>query len=222
MIEVKVVGVAIDTSNQHVVLLGKKDTPDEGPLMPIWIGAGEASSILIGSGQMNSPRPLTHDLLQSILDSLEAEITSIEITNIDNGTYLAVIYIESSEREHIVDARPSDAIALAVRANAPIYIGESLFEESSITELFDAESDAEQQNKTQSPHPSGISSAADLKDYQVFKKFLEDLKPEDFITDSSGDEPASSAEDPTTDAKEQNSVHEDPDASHEDPTSSNE
>lgn len=183
MIEVKVVGVALDTSNQHVVLLGKADSMSEdGPLMPIWVGAGEASSILIGAGQMNTPRPLTHDLMHYMLESLDTQVKNVEITNLDGGTFLAVIYLQSDKREHIIDARPSDAIALAVRSNAPILINEELFDTSSISELFDIESEGDTDIDLEAEVPySEISDIdPDFKDFQGFKEFLDSVSPEDF------------------------------------------
>ncbi|HUH53514.1 MAG TPA: bifunctional nuclease domain-containing protein [Microbacteriaceae bacterium] len=183
VIEVKVVGVALDTSNQHVVLLGKADSMSEdGPLMPIWVGAGEASSILIGAGQMNTPRPLTHDLMHYMLESLDTQVKNVEITNLDGGTFLAVIYLQSDKREHIIDARPSDAIALAVRSNAPILINEELFDSSSISELFDieSESDAGDDLESEVAHSDVPEIDPDFKDFQGFKEFLDSVSPEDF------------------------------------------
>lgn len=169
MREVRVVGVALDTTDQHVILLGPTDGEGEhGPLLPIWVGAGEASSILIGSGGFMAPRPLTHDLIQSMLETLDVSVLRVEITSIDNGTFLAVIHLESTEREHIVDSRPSDAIAIAVRTGSPIFVSEELFDAAAMTDLFDnAVTDAQK-------------IEAELKDFQNFKEFLDTVNPEDF------------------------------------------
>lgn len=166
MLEVRVIGVALDTSEQHVILLAPVENGDsDGPMMPIWVGAGEATSILLGTGQLPMPRPMTHDLIHSILESLEAEVTSIEITSLEEGTFLAVINLRSKEREHIVDARPSDAIALAMRQGAPIFVSEEVFKEASIEELFEERS---------------ADQATDLRDFKQFQEFLDQVNPEDF------------------------------------------
>jgi len=101
--------------------------------VPIFIAPLEAQSILIGLGNVKMPRPLTHDLFITVLESLESAINRIEITALKEGTYYAKLVLESSGSEVAVDARPSDCLALAVRVKCPIYIDETVVEEAGIS-----------------------------------------------------------------------------------------
>jgi uncharacterized protein len=97
--------------------------------VPVFVGALEAQSILIGLGKVDMPRPLTHDLMLSMLSSLAAVLLRIEIYDLKEGTFFARLIVESPKGELIFDARPSDAMALAVRCNAGVYIAESIIED---------------------------------------------------------------------------------------------
>ncbi len=97
--------------------------------VPVFVGALEAQSILIGLGKVDMPRPLTHDLMLSVLSSLGAALLRIEIYDLKEGTFFARLIVESAQGELIFDARPSDAMALAVRCNAGVYIAESIIED---------------------------------------------------------------------------------------------
>lgn len=101
--------------------------------VPIFIAPLEAQSILIGMGSVKMPRPLTHDLLITILENLEASINRVEITALKEGTYFAKLVLEASGSEIAVDARPSDCLALAVRIKCPIYIDEAVVDEAGIS-----------------------------------------------------------------------------------------
>ncbi|MCX7038806.1 MAG: bifunctional nuclease family protein [Spirochaetes bacterium] len=101
--------------------------------VPIFIAPLEAQSILIGLGSVKMPRPLTHDLLITVLENLEATVNRVEITALREGTYYAKLILESSGSEITIDARPSDCLALAVRMKCPIYIDEAVVDEAGIS-----------------------------------------------------------------------------------------
>ncbi len=129
MIEMKIFGLALDEQSQ-VPLLILKDTEEEH-VLPIWIGAMEAMSISITLNKVTISRPLTHDLLLNTLVALGATIHQIEITELKEGTYYAKIHLKHNEKDYQIDSRPSDAIALAVRAEAPIFANKELLEQVS-------------------------------------------------------------------------------------------
>jgi bifunctional DNase/RNase len=101
--------------------------------VPIFIAPLEAQSILIGLGSVKMPRPLTHDLFITVLESLESSINRVEITSLKEGTYFAKLILESGGSEVAIDARPSDCLALAVRVKCPIYIDEAVVDEAGIS-----------------------------------------------------------------------------------------
>ena len=126
LVEVFVRAIAIDQERRHpVVLLAAEDEDD---LMPIWIGTAEATAIFAALSGTTFERPMTHDLLRIVIDVLGASVERIEITGIQADTYFARIVLKLGEDIFFVDARPSDSIALALRAKAPILIERELFE----------------------------------------------------------------------------------------------
>ncbi len=106
---------------------------DSDVAVPIFIGLDVAQSILIGLGNVSMPRPLTHDLLISVLENLEAQISRIEITELKDGTFYARLVVEQVAGEVSIDARPSDCVAIAVRVKCPIFIDERIVEEAGIS-----------------------------------------------------------------------------------------
>ncbi len=118
------------TDQGNVVLVRPKGSD---LAVPIFIGQLETQSILIGMGGVEVPRPLTHDLLLNLLSSLQAEVTRIEIHDLREGTFYARILLSAENRDLVVDARPSDAIGIAVRALCPVFIAESVIEEAGIS-----------------------------------------------------------------------------------------
>lgn len=118
------------TDQGNVVLVRPRDSD---LAVPIFIGQLETQSILIGMGGIEVPRPLTHDLLLSLLSTLNAEVTKIEIHDLREGTFYARMLLRVEGREIVVDARPSDAIGVAVRAHCPVFIAESVVEEAGIS-----------------------------------------------------------------------------------------
>lgn len=137
MIEVRVQSLAFDkTSNTPVVIL--KD-PESERVLPIWIGPGEASAIAMHMGGVAFQRPLTHDLLVSVLGGLGGTLQRVLITRVQNSTYFAELIIDRDGEIISVDARPSDSIAIAIRAQARIFAEEALLE--AVTSAMAADED---------------------------------------------------------------------------------
>ena len=163
MIEVYISGLAYDTlSNAPVVLLKERDGER---ILPIWIGPNEAGAIALELSGMKYRRPLTHDLMKSVINGLNAVLQKVVVSSLKDSTFYAKFYILASENEIIeIDARPSDSIAMAMKMHAPIYISEEL--EDSLIELTLTSDDYGEE--------SGTISPMDLK------KRLRNIKPEDF------------------------------------------
>jgi bifunctional DNase/RNase len=133
LIQMKVEGLLFDPrSNMYIMLL--KEINGNGTL-PIWIGKPEADSIALALGKVETPRPLTHDLIKNIADSLKIRITKIIVTDIQDNTYYSLVCLNDGKKETFVDSRPSDAVAVALRVNAPIFIEDSIMERKSADEL---------------------------------------------------------------------------------------
>ena len=125
LVEVSVRGIALDQEHRHPVVLLKAEDEDE--ILPIWIGAAEAAAIFTVVAGKSFERPMTHDLLKIVVDVLGATVERIEITGLQAETYFARIVLKRADDTFYVDARPSDSIALALRAEAPLLIDRDLF-----------------------------------------------------------------------------------------------
>lgn len=168
MSEVKVIGVAIDSSGQRVILLKPVDaTLGEGKILPIWVGEQEATSILVAIEGVATPRPLAHELMRALVDTLGGRVDRVEITSIAEGTFYAVVYVEAADGEHVIDSRPSDAIALACRAGATIHLADAVLEEAGIEDTITAPPDA-------------ADEASEEERLEEFRSFLDTVNPEDF------------------------------------------
>lgn len=133
LIQMKVEGLLFDPrSSMYILLL--KEIDGDGTL-PIWIGKPEADSIALALGGVMTPRPLTHDLIKNLLGSIKIRIARVVVTEILDNTYYALIYLSDGKREIPVDSRPSDAVAVALRVNAPIFVEEGIMERKSTDEL---------------------------------------------------------------------------------------
>ncbi len=126
LLEVVVSGIALDKEREHPVVL-IKEAGGSGELLPIWIGPAEATAIYAALAGQTFERPMTHDLMMLIVDELGAEVSSIEITGIYEDTYFARIVLKRGQETFYIDARPSDSLALALRAGAAIRIDAELF-----------------------------------------------------------------------------------------------
>ena len=157
MLEMKVKGLALDPStNMPIVIL--KDLEEERAL-PIWVGIFEANAIALEMESVPTPRPMTHDLIKNILEETEATVLRIVVNDLKDNTFYAEIYLSLNGNEVAIDSRPSDAIALALRVDAPIYVAKKVLEEARSIDLTDPE-------------------LAD--DKAKWKEWLEDHRPEDF------------------------------------------
>jgi len=135
MIKMKVEGLLFDPrSNMYILLLKEIDGK---ATLPIWIGKPEADSIALALGKVETPRPLTHDLIKNITESLKIRITKITVTEILDNTYYALVCLNDGKKETLIDSRPSDAIAVALRVNAPIFVEERVIGQKSTDELED-------------------------------------------------------------------------------------
>ena len=133
LIQMKVEGMLFDPrSNMYILLL--KEIDGNGTL-PIWIGKPEADSIALALGKVETPRPLTHELIRNIADGLKIKIAKIIVTEILDNTYYALLCLSDGKKETLVDSRPSDAVAVALRVSAPIFVEESVLEQKSSDEL---------------------------------------------------------------------------------------
>ncbi len=155
MIELNLVGVRVELpTNQPIVLLKEREGER---YLPIWIGAMEATAIAFALQGIVTARPMTHDLLKNVLEELAVNVEAIEITELKEGTFYAVIRMQQNGSRFEVSSRPSDAIALAVRANVPIFAHEEVLSEASILIRDDEEQEVEK-----------------------FREFLDQVNPEDF------------------------------------------
>jgi len=129
----KIEGLLFDPRSNMYILLLKEINGNE--TLPIWIGRTEADSIALAIGKIATPRPLTHDLIKNVLNGLKTKVTKIVVTEIVDNTYYAVVYVEKGGTEVPVDSRPSDAIAVAVRMNCPIFVEKNVIESKNSDEL---------------------------------------------------------------------------------------
>jgi bifunctional DNase/RNase len=161
MVEMVIYGVSFDLVGKQPIVLLK--TADGNRFLPIWIGHPEAAAILMKLQNASTPRPMTHDLVTEILGQLNAEVVRITVTELRENTFFAQITVQQDGSEVEVDSRPSDAIALAIRSDAPIYAAESVIEESAI------EFEGEEVNEEEM--------------VDEFKKFLENVSPDQFAVE---------------------------------------
>ena len=154
-IPVEIKGLMMDpTSNVPIVILRNDEL---GKMLPIWIGIFEANAIALQLEGVEAPRPMTHDLMKGFLDTLESRILRVIISDLNENTFYAEIHLEvPSGEELIVDSRPSDAIALALRAKAPVFVNEVVFEKAT--------------------HDTSESTS---EDEERLKKWLEEVDPDD-------------------------------------------
>lgn len=139
MIEMKVSGMMLDPLTNSPIVILKNDDGDR--ILPIWVGPFEAQAIAMKHENVSSPRPMTHDLMLSLLQTTAARVEKVVITDLRENTFYATIHVWVDEQHHAVDSRPSDGIALALRVEAPIYVEPLVLEKSQVS--IDDESPAE-------------------------------------------------------------------------------
>ena len=157
MIEMKVMGIALDTrTGSPIVVL---HDIDNRRALPIWIGSAEASSIIRKIENLSVTRPMTHDLILNIVDKTGYKVSKVEINDVEKETYYATIYLDDNAGNILeIDSRPSDAIAVAIRIDAPIYVTANVLSNGSVS----------------------TDSAKDEEEAQEFKDFVQSIKPSDF------------------------------------------
>ncbi|MEZ5331307.1 MAG: bifunctional nuclease family protein [Thermoanaerobaculia bacterium] len=144
-VRMEVRGLMLDPgSNMPIVVL--RD-PERELFLPIWIGVFEANAIAMRMEGVEPPRPMTHDLLDAAIRSLGAEVEKVLISDLRENTFYAVLHLRMGEREVALDARPSDALALALRTEAPIFVLESVLEAADAVELLRKDEDADRLRK---------------------------------------------------------------------------
>jgi bifunctional DNase/RNase len=149
----KITGLMIDpVSNMPIIVL---KSPDGESVLPIWVGIFEANAIAMQLENVVSPRPMTHDLLKNMIEGLEATLAKVVITELKENTFFALIHLERGQQQLEIDARPSDAMALALRAGAPILVEQGVLERST----------------------SGDDTAAD--ESERLRRWLETVEPEE-------------------------------------------
>jgi len=154
-VQMKIKGLMVDpVTNMPIVIL--KDESDDR-VLPIWVGIFEANAIALKVEEIDTPRPMTHDLLRSMIGTFGGAVEKIVVNDLRDNTYFALIHLRVEGQEHLVDSRPSDALALALRVGAPIFVEESVLDRA----------------KT-------IEGDRDLSDSERLKKWFENLDPDDF------------------------------------------
>lgn len=160
LIETLVVGPS--NSASVIILRAFGESKTDGRVLPIWIGPHEAASIGFALEGFKPPRPLTHDLLENVVRELGAKIDHVSINRVEGSTFFATLYLTQHGRMIKVDARPSDSIALAIRAKAPVFVEENVMDTASF------------------PYILGKSKRDDQKEIEEFHEFVKTLEPADF------------------------------------------
>jgi bifunctional DNase/RNase len=160
LVEMKVRGLALDpVSNMPIIIL--RDDEDKRSL-PIWVGIFEANAIALELEKIATPRPMTHDLIKNVLETLDVAVTRVVVTDLRENTFYAVLHLKLGTNEFTVDSRPSDAIALALRVGATIFVDEDVFPKAGKMEVS----------------KEGEPMKAD--DPEQLREWLQNIKPEDF------------------------------------------
>ena len=174
---VDVVGVRVEMpTNQPIVLLREREGER---YLPIWIGAVEATAIAYAQQGVEPARPLTHDLLADVVRGLGHQLVEVRITDLADGVFFAELVFDSGQS---ISARPSDAIALALRVDAPVVASPEVLDEAGIALPDDDETDLEVSEK------GGSSAPASEGEVERFREFLEGISPEDFGTPGAGEQ----------------------------------
>ncbi|MBI3129190.1 MAG: bifunctional nuclease family protein [Candidatus Tectomicrobia bacterium] len=177
MIEMKVKGLTLDPlTNVPIVIL--RETEGERAL-PIWVGIFEAHAIAREIENFQTPRPMTHDLIRNLISGIKGKVSRIVVNDLKDNTFYAEIYLTLNGSEIVIDSRPSDAIAIALRTKAPIFVVEKVLEEAKSIEFNEAEA-----KEAEGGGKEGEKEGAEEKmqeNPEDVKRWLENLKPEDFM-----------------------------------------
>jgi hypothetical protein len=160
-IEMTIKGLMVDpATNAPIVILRDKEGQR---VLPIWVGLFEANAIALQIENLSTPRPMTHDLLRNVIHGLDATVQKIVVSDLQHDTFYAIIYLTARGGTIAIDARPSDAIALALRTRAPIFVEDAVIEQA---------------NSTDFSHPKTVDGLTDT-DADRLQKWLETLDPDD-------------------------------------------
>ncbi len=176
MIEMTIESIRVSMLNYQRVVILKEKAAER--YLPIWIGPAEADAIAVKLQEVTVPRPLTHDLLGSVIETLGANVNSIIVNDLHNDTFYAKIVLVTDGKRMEVDSRPSDAIALAVRVSVPIFAEEAVLEKAGI--IIDPE--------TGKPTPAREIPPEELESMSAFRDFIEGLDLSDFDKGKQGPE----------------------------------
>jgi bifunctional DNase/RNase len=178
MVEITIDSIRVSLMNYQRVVILKEKVADR--YLPIWIGPAEADAIAVKLQGVSVPRPLTHDLLSSIIDTLGATVNSIIVNDLKNDTFYAKLILDVDGKQVEVDSRPSDALALAVRTGVPIYADESVMDKAGI--LLDVETGKPlfEEREEAGGKESGMSDEEMKKKMSAFYDFINTLDLDDF------------------------------------------
>ncbi|MCC7022184.1 MAG: bifunctional nuclease family protein [Thermomicrobiales bacterium] len=177
MIETVVESIRVSLVTQHRVVILKE--VDGERHLPIWIGSYEAEAIAMELQGVTASRPLPYDLMRSIIDDMGGTVARITVTDLSDDVFYARIVLRQSGRELEIDSRPSDAIALAVRAKVPILVDESVMDKAGV--LLSSEDEDEAEQETSSAHPElERAEDVDTERLSVFRDFINSLDLDDF------------------------------------------
>jgi len=175
LIEMSIEGIRVNLATyQRVVILKEKDAER---FLPIWIGPAEADAIAVRLQEVSVARPLTHDLLRDVLEKLGARVDSVVVSDLVDDTFFARIMLNVNGERVEIDSRPSDAIALAVRTQVPIFAEDSVLDRAGV--LLDKDGEAVQARINQ-PEPTSKANEEEIQRMSAFKEFIESLDLDDF------------------------------------------
>jgi bifunctional DNase/RNase len=144
-VEMTIKGLMIDPiTNMPIIILRDKDGQR---VLPIWVGVFEANAIALQIENVATPRPMTHDLLRNVIQDLQAKIVKIVVSDLKENTFFALIYLQRNGEFVVVDARPSDAIALALRAHVPIFVEDAVIDNARSLDISPGKADSERLQK---------------------------------------------------------------------------
>ena len=180
MLEMTVDSIRVSPMNYQRVVILKEKNSDR--YLPIWIGPAEADAIAVKLQDLSVPRPLTHDLLRTIIDSMGGTIDHILVNDLQNDTFFAKITIKTNGESKEIDCRPSDAVALAVRAKVPIYANEQVMDNEGIHQDQETGTPLERESTStsSSTEEQPELKPEELKSMSAFTDFIDSLDLEDF------------------------------------------
>jgi len=173
MIEMKVIGLTLDPQTNVPIVILREMGGERA--FPIWVGIYEAHAIGRAIGNIQTPRPMAHDLIKNIINGVEGKVNRIVVNDVQDNTFLAEISIQMNGSEVVIDSRPSDAIALALLMSAPIFVEEKVIEKAKRIEFTEPEEKEGEESEGRGEEEPFKEDKMDVK------RWLENLKPDDFL-----------------------------------------